>query len=49
MKPNQTHFANHNMDQEHLHYGLQNGFDLVYEMLDETCDILSKKLMEKHS
>jgi protein-tyrosine phosphatase len=28
---------------------LQNGFDMVYEMLDETCGILAKKLIEKHS
>ena len=42
-------FPGDNVDVPDPYYGLQNGFDLVYEMLDETCDILSKKLMEKHS
>jgi hypothetical protein len=27
---------------------LQNGFDLVYQMLNEACDLIAKKLMEKH-
>ena len=31
------------------YYGLQNGFDLVYEMLDEATDILAKKLISKHA
>lgn len=41
-------FPGDNVDVPDPYYGLQNGFDMVYEMLDETCDILSKKLMEKH-
>ncbi|WP_396159207.1 low molecular weight protein-tyrosine-phosphatase [Flavobacterium sp.] len=41
-------FPGDNVDVPDPYYGLQNGFDLVYEMLDEACDILSNKLMEKH-
>jgi protein-tyrosine phosphatase len=41
-------FPGDNVDVPDPYYGLQNGFDMVYEMLDETCEILSKKLMEKH-
>lgn len=42
-------FPGDNVDVPDPYYGLQNGFDLVYEMLDEATDILSKKLIEKHS
>jgi protein-tyrosine phosphatase len=42
-------FPGDNVDVPDPYYGLQNGFDLVYEMLDETCEILSKKLIERHS
>ncbi|WP_293872305.1 low molecular weight protein-tyrosine-phosphatase [Flavobacterium sp.] len=42
-------FPGDNVDVPDPYYGLQNGFDMVYEMLDETCDIISKKLLEKHS
>jgi protein-tyrosine phosphatase len=41
-------FPNENVDVPDPYYGLQNGFDTVYEMLDETCDIIAKKLLEKH-
>lgn len=41
-------FPGDNVDVPDPYYGLQNGFDMVYEMLDETCAILSKKLIEKH-
>jgi protein-tyrosine phosphatase len=41
-------FPGDNVDVPDPYYGLQNGFDMVYEMLDETCEILSKKLQEKH-
>jgi protein-tyrosine phosphatase len=41
-------FPGDNVDVPDPYYGLQNGFDLVYEMLDETCEILSKKLIERH-
>lgn len=42
-------FPGDNVDVPDPYYGLQNGFDMVYEMLDETCDILAKKLIKKHS
>ena len=42
-------FPGENVDVPDPYYGLQNGFDTVYEMLDETCDIIAKKLLEKHS
>ena len=42
-------FPGENVDVPDPYYGLQNGFDTVYEMLDETCDILAKRLIEKHS
>jgi protein-tyrosine phosphatase len=42
-------FPGENVDVPDPYYGLQNGFDTVYEMLDETCDIIAKKLIAKHS
>jgi protein-tyrosine phosphatase len=41
-------FPGENVDVPDPYFGLQNGFDMVYEMLNETCDILAKKLIEKH-
>ena len=42
-------FPDENVDVPDPYYGLQNGFETVYEMLDETCDIIAKKLIAKHS
>ncbi|HMK07338.1 MAG TPA: low molecular weight protein-tyrosine-phosphatase [Flavobacterium sp.] len=42
-------FPGENVDVPDPYYGLQNGFDSVYKMLDETCDIIAKKLIAKHS
>ena len=42
-------FPGENVDVPDPYYGLQNGFDNVYEMLDQACDIISQKLMEKHA
>jgi protein-tyrosine phosphatase len=42
-------FPGDNVDVPDPFYGLQNGFDMVYEMLNETTDLLAKKLIEKHS
>ncbi len=42
-------FPGENVDVPDPYYGFQNGFDVVYEMLDEATDLLAKKLMEKHS
>lgn len=41
-------FPDENVDVPDPYYGMQNGFDMVYEMLDEACEILAKKLIEKH-
>jgi protein-tyrosine phosphatase len=41
-------FPGENVDVPDPYYGLQNGFDMVYEMLDEATDILAAKLIEKH-
>jgi protein-tyrosine phosphatase len=42
-------FPGENVDVPDPYYGLQNGFDMVYDMLDETCTILAQKLIENHS
>ena len=42
-------FPGDNVDVPDPYYGLQNGFDMVYEMLDEATDLLAKKLIEKHT
>ena len=42
-------FPGDNVDVPDPYYGFQNGFDMVYDMLDEATDLLAKKLIEKHS
>ena len=42
-------FPGENVDVPDPYYGSQFGFDSVYQMLDETCDIIAKKLIAKHS
>jgi protein-tyrosine phosphatase len=41
-------FPNENVDVPDPYFGLPNGFEIVYNMLDEVCDVISKKLIEKH-
>jgi len=41
-------FPDENVDVPDPYYGVANGFDKVYQMLDEACDIIAKKLTEKH-
>jgi len=41
-------FPGERVDVPDPYFGMENGFEMVYKMLDETCDILSKKLIEKH-
>jgi protein-tyrosine phosphatase len=41
-------FPNENVDVPDPYFGLANGFDSVYKMLDECCEVLSKKLIDKH-
>ena len=42
-------FPNENVDVPDPYYGVPNGFDTVFKMLDEVCDIIAEKLREKHS
>ena len=42
-------FPGEKVDVPDPYYGLQNGFDTVYEMLDESCTILAEKLIAKYS
>lgn len=42
-------FPNENVDVPDPYYGLANGFDTVYKMLDEACEIIAHKLIVKHS
>jgi protein-tyrosine phosphatase len=41
-------FPNENVDVPDPYYGLANGFDNVYQMLDEACTVVASKLIEKH-
>lgn len=41
-------FPNENVDVPDPYYGLQNGFDMAYEMLDECCEIIAKRLIQNH-
>jgi Protein-tyrosine-phosphatase len=41
-------FPNENVDVPDPYYGVPNGFDAVYKMLDEVCDLIALKLIEKH-
>lgn len=42
-------FPNENVDVPDPYFGLANGFNTVYEMLDEVCDIIAKSLIERHT
>ena len=42
-------FPNENVDVPDPYYGTVNGFDMVYQMLDEACEVIAKKLINKHS
>jgi protein-tyrosine phosphatase len=41
-------FPNENVDVPDPYFGLPNGFEIVYNMLDEVCEVIAKKLIEKH-
>lgn len=41
-------FPNENVDVPDPYFGLPNGFNTIYKMLDEACDVLAKKLIQKH-
>lgn len=42
-------FPGENVDVPDPYYGLPNGFDNVFEMLDQACELIAKKLIMKHS
>ena len=41
-------FPNENVDVPDPYYGSANGFEIVYKMLDEVCDVIAEKLITKH-
>jgi len=41
-------YPNENVDVPDPYFGMPNGFETVYKMLDEVCDVIAKKLIEKH-
>ena len=41
-------FPGENVDVPDPYYGLQNGFDMTFEMLDESCTILAERLKALH-
>jgi len=42
-------FPGENVDVPDPYFGMTNGFETVYQMLDEVTDIIAKKLIDKHS
>lgn len=42
-------FPNENVDVPDPYYGVANGFDIVYQMLDEACEVIAQRLISKHS
>ena len=41
-------FPNENVDVPDPFYGATNGFDAVYKILDEACDVIAQKLIARH-
>ena len=41
-------FPNEKVDVPDPYFGLPNGFEIIYNMLDDVCEIIAKKLIEKH-
>jgi protein-tyrosine phosphatase len=41
-------YPNENVDVPDPYFGMTNGFEIVYTMLDEVCDIIADKLIAKH-
>ncbi len=42
-------YPTENMDIPDPYYGLQNGFEAVYKLLDDSCTVLASKLSKIHS
>lgn len=41
-------FPNENVDVPDPYYGTTNGFDIVFQMLDEACEVIAQRLIAKH-
>ncbi|MFA9189029.1 low molecular weight protein-tyrosine-phosphatase [Flavobacterium sp. FBOR7N2.3] len=41
-------YPNENVDVPDPYYGIENGFEMVYQMLDQACDNIAAKLKAKH-
>jgi protein-tyrosine phosphatase len=41
-------YPSQNKDVPDPYFGMHNGFDIVYAMLDEACDVIAQKLIAKH-
>lgn len=42
-------YPNENMDVPDPYFGLHNGFEIVYKMLDESCSVIANKLLQQHT
>jgi protein-tyrosine phosphatase len=42
-------FPDENVDVPDPYFGMPNGFEMVYNMLDEVCDLVAQKLIATHS
>jgi protein-tyrosine phosphatase len=42
-------YPNENVDVPDPYFGMTNGFEIVYSMLDEVCDVIADKLIAKHT
>ena len=42
-------FPGENVDVPDPYYGLQNGFDMTFDMLDDACTVLAARLIKLHS
>jgi protein-tyrosine phosphatase len=42
-------FPDENVDVPDPYFGVANGFDNVYQMLDDACEIIANKLLKEHS
>jgi protein-tyrosine phosphatase len=41
-------YPSENVDVPDPYFGMSNGFEIVYNMLDEVCDIIAGNLIDKH-
>ncbi|MFE3871766.1 low molecular weight protein-tyrosine-phosphatase [Flavobacterium sp. ZS1P70] len=41
-------FPNENVDVPDPYFGLPNGFEIIYNMLDNACDVIAKELIARH-